>query len=59
MKVGILCASDDELAPFLSSMQCCSISEKAKLKFYCGKIADVDAVALFSGVCKVNAAIAT
>lgn len=58
MKAGILCASDDELAPFLSSMQCRTVLEKAKLTFHCGKIANVDAVAVFSGVCKVNAAIA-
>ena len=58
MKVGILCASDDELAPFLSSIQCRTISKKAKLTFYCGKIAGIDVVAVFSGVCKVNAAIA-
>lgn len=58
MKAGILCASDDELAPFLSSMQCRTVLKKAKLTFHCGKIANVDAVAVFSGVCKVNAAIA-
>ena len=58
MKAGILCASDDELAPFLSSKQCRTVLEKAKLTFHCGKIANVDAVAVFSGVCKVNAAIA-
>ena len=33
-------------------------SEKAMLKFHEGKINDMTVVALFSGVCKVNAAIA-
>lgn len=59
MKVGIICASDDELAPFLSVIDPCRITEKAMLKFYEGQIYDVEVVALFSGVCKVNAAIAS
>ena len=37
--VGIICAGDDELAPFLPMITDCSISEKAMLKFYSGKIA--------------------
>ncbi len=37
----------------------CVITEKAMLKFYQGKIEGIDIVTLFSGVCKVNAAIAT
>jgi len=59
MKVGIICAGDTEVAPFLPIIEDCKTSEKAMLKFYEGKIADVDIVTLFSGVCKVNAAIAT
>ena len=59
MKVGIICAGDREVAPFLSVIEKCKISEKAMLKFYEGTINDVRVVALFSGVCKVNAAIAT
>ena len=35
------------------------VTEKAMLKFYEGQICDMQVVALFSGVCKVNAAIAT
>lgn len=58
MKIGIICASDEELAPFLSDIEDCAVIKKAKLEFYIGRIAGVDAVALFSGVCKVNAAIA-
>lgn len=58
MKVGILCAGDDELAPFLSEITEEKVSEKAGLKFYEGKMCGVDVVALFSGVGKVNAAIA-
>lgn len=57
-KVGILCAGDDELAPFLLELDPCRLTERAMLKFYEGRIHGVEAVALFSGVCKVNAAIA-
>ena len=59
MKVGIICAGNTELAPFLSIIKDCKTSEKAMLKIYEGKIEDIDIVTLFSGVCKVNAAIAT
>ena len=59
MKVGIICAGDTELAPFLPIIEDCKTSEKAMLKIYEGKIEGIDIVTLFSGVCKVNAAIAT
>ena len=59
MKVGIICAGDTELAPFLPLIKDCKTSEKAMLKIFEGKIENVDVVTLFSGVCKVNAAIAT
>lgn len=59
MKVGIVCASDDELAPFLSVITHYAVTEKAMLKLYEGEICGMPVVALFSGVCKVNAAIAT
>ena len=58
MKIGIICAGDEELAPFLPLIKNCRITEKATLKFYDGQIDGVKVVALFSGVCKVNAAIA-
>ena len=59
MKFGIVCAGDEELAPFLSMMDHCKVIEKARLKFYEGQIDGTEVVALFSGVCKVNAAIAS
>ena len=59
MKIGIICAGDREFAPFIHCTKECKITEKAMLKFYEGKISNVDVVAVFSGVCKVNAAIAT
>lgn len=58
MRVGIICASDSEVAPFLPIIDECKITEKAMLKFYAGKINGIAVVVLFSGVCKVNAAIA-
>lgn len=59
MRVGIICAGDREVAPFLPIICECKTTEKAMLKFYKGTISDVEVVVLFSGVCKVNAAIAT
>lgn len=58
MKVGIICAGDEELAPFLSEMEKCRTSECAMLNCHEGLIHGVQTAALFSGVCKVNAAIA-
>lgn len=56
--VGILCASDTELAPFLKMMDVCRTTEKAMLRFYEGRLRQIPAVAVYSGVCRVNAAIA-
>ena len=58
MKIGILCASDEELAPFLPCIEGDAVVERAKLRFHCGRIGGADVVSVFSGVCKVNAAIA-
>ena len=58
MRVGIICAADRELAPFLPSMEAEKTTEKAMLKFHEGKIVGIEVVALYSGVCKVNAAVA-
>ena len=58
MKIGIICAGDEELAPFLPLINNCKITEKAMLRFYAGQIDGVEVIVLFSGVCKVNAAIA-
>lgn len=58
-KIGILCAGDEELAPFLLHLENVKVSNKAMLKFYEGLIDDIPVVLLYSGVCKVNAAIAS
>ena len=59
MKIGILCAGDGEVAPVLSRMTDIRPKDRIKLRFYEGKLDGHDVVTLFSGVCKVNAAIAT
>lgn len=58
MKIGILCAGDREAAPFLAMLAEAHTSQKAMLTFHEGRLADVDAAVLYSGVCKVNAAVA-
>jgi len=57
--IGIICAGDREVAPFIPMINKCSVSEKAMLKFYSGEFEKTPTVALFCGVCKSNAAIAT
>ena len=62
MKIGIICASDDELAPFLPHIENCQTTQKAMFRHFLheGKINHrTEVVALYSGVCKVNAAIAS
>lgn len=58
LKLGILCAGDRELAPFLPYIAHGITSQKAMLTIHEGDIHGVSAAALFSGVCKVNAAVA-
>lgn len=38
MKIGIICAGDDEVTPILFMMRTEKISHKAMLKFYEGKL---------------------
>lgn len=57
-KVGILCASDTELAPFLKAMDIRRTAERAMLRFYEGTLCRIPVTAVYSGVCKVNAAVA-
>lgn len=57
-KIGIICAGDTELAAFFPYLKEDEVIEKAMLSFHCGQIHTVHVVLLYSGVCKVNAAIA-
>ena len=58
-KVGIICACDRELEPFIPHISNRIISERAMLRLIEGNIGGVQVVAVYSGVCKVNAAIAS
>lgn len=58
MKIGVLFAGDKELAPFLPMMEDVHTSSKAMLTIHEGTVEGVSVATLFSGVCKVNAAIA-
>lgn len=59
MRVGIIGPSEDEIIPFIEKMENKKVESIAMLKFYSGKFNNIDIVALYCGVCKVNAAIAT
>jgi len=59
MKIGIICAVDTELKPFLPLIQNCKTSQKAMLTFYEGVINNTQVVAMYCGVGKTNAALAT
>ena len=56
--IGIIAATEFEIAPFLRKMTHETITTHAMLKFHEGLYSDIPIVALFCGVCKVNAAIA-
>lgn len=57
MKIGIICASESELAPFLPHLQGDTIRKKAMLDIHEGMLCGLPASLVYSGVCKVNAAI--
>lgn len=59
LKVGIICACEIELVPFIPHIQNSVVSEKAMLKVHEGTVGGINVAALFCGVCKVNAALAT
>ncbi|MBK9614237.1 MAG: 5'-methylthioadenosine/S-adenosylhomocysteine nucleosidase [Uliginosibacterium sp.] len=56
--IGILAASEDELQPVLDAMLIHELGRKSRLVFHVGTVGGIAAVAAFSGVGKVNAAIA-
>ncbi|MDV4149416.1 5'-methylthioadenosine/adenosylhomocysteine nucleosidase [Clostridium sp. AL.422] len=59
MRIGVIGPSEDEIKPFIEKIQNKRIESAAMIKFYMGNIYNIDVVALYCGVCKVNAAIAT
>lgn len=56
-KIGILCACEKELIPYITNLRNTNITEYAMRKFYSGEIQGCDVVAVFSGCGKINAAI--
>lgn len=59
MRIGIIGPSEDEIKPLIEEIDIKEVKSIAMLKFYSGVYKNVEVVALYSGVCKVNAAIAT
>jgi len=59
MKIGIICALDTELQPFIPHMANCRQTAKAKLTFFEGTIDKTQVAAVVCGVGKTNAALAT
>jgi adenosylhomocysteine nucleosidase len=58
-KIGIVCAVEKELLPFLPHLENRSESQRARLTIHEGSLFGLPVAAVYSGVCKVNAAIAT
>ncbi len=59
MRIGVIGPTEREIMPFIDKIKDKKLHEHALLKFYSGIYEGVEVVAVFSGVCKVNAAIAT
>lgn len=57
-KIGIICAVDRELSPFLERLQPKALPPQAMLTFYQGQMGEHQIILVRCGVCKVNAAIA-
>ena len=56
--IAIFCPSDTELAPFLPLLTELREHRQAMLRIYQGRLDGLPVVALYSGVCKVNTALA-
>ena len=56
-KIGIMCATARELAPYLSVMQIRKTDECAMHSFHNGTIKDICTTAVYSGCGKINASI--
>lgn len=56
-KIGILCACEKELKPYLAAMRNPAETEYSMHIFYSGRIKEMDVVAVYSGCGKINAAI--
>ncbi len=59
MKIGVIGPSEDEIIPFIEKIENSQVDSIAMLNFHSGKFNNIEVVALYCGVCKVNSAIAT
>ncbi len=59
MKIGVIGPTENEIMPFIEEISNKKVENVAMLTFYSGIYENRDVVALYCGVCKVNAAIAT
>ena len=59
MKAGIICAGDTEFEAFLKYLEKDRVTKKAMLEFHEAEIGGIPVTVLYSGVCRVNAALAT
>ncbi|WP_313127323.1 5'-methylthioadenosine/adenosylhomocysteine nucleosidase [Proteiniclasticum ruminis] len=57
MKIGIICAMEEELAPLKKIMSIKESRTKAKMEFIEGTLEEKDVVMVISGIGKVNAAV--
>lgn len=59
MRIGLISATEREIMPFVINKMTVKVKEEeVRLNFYSGFYDGIEVVAVFSGVCKVNAAIA-
>lgn len=59
MRIGVIGPTENEIMPFVEKIENKEVRRHAMLNFYIGSFEGISVVAVFSGVCKVNAAIAT
>jgi adenosylhomocysteine nucleosidase len=59
VRIGIIGPSENEIMPFVDKIEDMKTTRHAMINFHIGRFGNIDVVAAFSGVCKVNAAIAT
>ena len=57
MKIGIICAMEEELAPLKKIMSIKESRTKARMEFIEGTLEEKDVVMVISGIGKVNAAV--
>ena len=59
MRIGIIGPTETEIMPFINKIEDKEITRHAMINFHTGYFENTSVVAVVSGVCKVNAAIAT